>query len=503
MRIAVIGAGYVGLVSAACFAELGHEVICVDNDHVKIAALARGDVAIHERFLPVLLSRHLGKRLRFSTSPKESVGDCEAIFITVGTPESETGEADLSCVNAVACEIATMLRGSSVIIEKSTVPVSTCDSLRRVLSLSGAGADSFSVASNPEFLREGSAVTDFLYPDRIVIGVDDQHSACVLKAIYEPLTSGTYYDQEEAIALDGHTYNKAHMIVTTAKSAELIKHASNAFLAMKISFINAVATIAETVGADIGEVCSGIGADSRIGSKFLNAGIGFGGSCFPKDVQAFHAVANQCNYDFGLLTEVMRINAEQRLRFVKKVKIALWTLRGKRLAVLGLAFKGDTDDIRESPAVAIIRDLLKEGVKVQAYDPAAMPKAKDVLGNENVVYANDPYEAVNNCDALLILTEWKEFAHLDLDKIRLTLKHPIVIDGRNLYSTSSMSQAGLIYYSVGRAVAVPETSVGSQKGEVLPATILSPSILNPNHISLVASTLQPNLVNGRTTEFEG
>ena len=459
MRIAVIGSGYVGVVSAACFAEIGHDVISVDNDGAKIAALERGEMPIHERFLPELLSRHRGGRLRFATSVKEAVTNSEAVFITVGTPQSKTGEADLSFVDAVAREIASAVQsshGSKVVIEKSTVPVSTCDALRQTLLLSDAHPGSFSVASNPEFLREGTAVTDFLYPDRIVVGVDDEFSSAVLMAIYQPLTSGSYYRQDTVIPFSGYAHKQAPLIVTNAKSAELIKHASNAFLAMKISFIDAVASIAESVGADIGQVCAGIGSDSRIGPKFLNAGIGYGGSCFPKDVQAFQVVASQCNYDFGLLTEVMRINAEQRQRFLKKVKSALWTLRGKRLAVLGLAFKEDTDDVRESPAIAIIQALLREGAHVQVYDPAAMPKAKDVLPSKDVVYANDPYEAAANCDALLILTEWKEFSNLDLHRIRLLLKHPIVIDGRNLYPTDRMTSAGLIYYSIGRAVGVPE-----------------------------------------------
>jgi UDPglucose 6-dehydrogenase len=459
MRIAVIGCGYVGLVSAACFAAIGHDVISVDNDGAKIAALERGEVPIHERFLPELLLRHRGERLRFSTSVKEAVTHSEAAFITVGTPQSETGDADLSFVDAVAREIASAVhgaQGSKVIVEKSTVPVSTCDSLRQTLLLGGAHPGSFSVASNPEFLREGTAVTDFLYPDRIVIGVDDELSSSVLRAIYQPLTSGDYYGHETAIPCNRYAHAKAPLIVTNAKSAELIKHASNAFLAMKISFINAVASIAESVGADIEQVCAGIGSDSRIGPKFLNAGIGYGGSCFPKDVQAFELVARQCNYDFTLLTEVRRINADQRLRFLKKVKSALWTLRGKRLAVLGLAFKGDTDDVRESPAIAITQALLREGAQVQVYDPAAMPKAKEELSGKNVVYANDPYEAVANCDALLILTEWEEFSNLDLRRIRLLLKHPIVIDGRNLYPTDRMTTAGLIYHSIGRAAGVPE-----------------------------------------------
>ena len=478
MRIAVIGSGYVGLVSAACFAEIGHEVISVDNDSAKIAALERGEVPIYEHILPELLSRHRGGRLRFSTSVKEAVNKSEAVFITVGTPQSESGEADLSFVDAVAREIASVVDGShgfKVIIEKSTVPVNTCDSLRQTLLLSGAHSGSFSVASNPEFLREGTAVTDFLYPDRIVIGVDDEFSSSVLKAIYQPLTSGGYYGREGVIPFSGYAHKQAPLIVTNAKSAELIKHASNAFLATKISFINAVANIAESVGADIGQVCAGIGSDSRIGPKFLNAGVGYGGSCFPKDVQAFQVVASQCNYDFGLLTEVMRINTDQRQRFLKKVKRALWTLRGKRLAVLGLAFKRDTDDVRESPAIAIIQSLLREGVQVQVYDPAAMPKAREILPRKDVCYACDPYEAAANCDALLILTEWKEFSILDLRRIRLLLKHPIIIDGRNLYPADQMTSAGLIYYSVGRVVGIPERmSLVSQpagSGLQLPSTI--------------------------------
>jgi UDPglucose 6-dehydrogenase len=456
MRIAVIGSGYVGLVSAVCFAEIGHEVISVDNDSAKIAALERGEVPIHERYLPELLQRHLGGRLRFSSSIAQAVQESQAIFITVGTPQSETGEADLSYVEAVAYEIASAIKSPKLVIEKSTVPVSTCESLRKTLLLNGAPSGLFSVASNPEFLREGTAVTDFLYPDRIVVGADDEFSASLLKAIYQPLTSGDYYSEPHAIPHSGHSHAKAPLILTTAKSAELIKHASNAFLAMKISFINAVANISEAVGADIQQVCAGIGSDSRIGPKFLNAGIGYGGSCFPKDVRAFHAVATQCGYDFGLLGEVTRINDEQRRRFVKSVRAALWTLRGKKLAVLGLAFKDGTDDIRESPAIGIIDALLKEGAYVRAYDPAAVSNAKKVLSSDRVSYAKDSYDAASGSDALLILTEWKEFASLDLPRLKKLLKYPIVIDGRNLYDPSVMASAGIIYHSIGRATGVPE-----------------------------------------------
>ncbi len=456
MRIAVIGSGYVGLVSAVCLAEIGHAVISVDNDAAKIAALERGEVPIHEGFLPQLLQRHLGGRLRFSSSIAQAVQESNAVFITVGTPQSETGEADLSFVEAVAYEIASAIDTPKLVIEKSTVPVSTCESLRKTLLLNGAPSGLFSVASNPEFLREGTAVTDFLCPDRIVIGADDQFSASLLQAIYQPLTSGDYYRQPHAIRHPSQPLAKAPLILTTAKSAELIKHASNAFLAMKISFINAVANISEAVGADIQQVCAGIGSDTRIGPKFLNAGIGYGGSCFPKDVRAFHAVATQCGYDFGLLGEVTRINDEQRRRFVKRVRTALWTLRGKQLGVLGLAFKDGTDDIRESPAIGIIDALLKEGARVRVYDPVAAANAKKVLPNDRVSYAKDSYDAAAGSDALLILTEWKEFAGLDLPRLHTALKYPIVIDGRNLYEPSRMASAGIIYHSIGRATAAPQ-----------------------------------------------
>lgn len=456
MRIAVVGSGYVGLVSAACFAEMGHHVVSVDNDSKKISALQRGEVPIHELHLPELLARHRGNRLQFSASLQDAVKDCDAIFITVGTPQSENGEADLSYVEAVAHEMASALHSQKLVVEKSTVPVRTCEWLRKSLHLNGAKPGSFSVASNPEFLREGTAVTDFLYPDRIVIGVDDAFSASLLQAIYAPLVDGSYYSLPSRIPPPGPVPEKARLIVANAKSAELIKHASNAFLAMKISFINAVANISESVGADIDQVCQGIGSDSRIGPKFLNAGVGYGGSCFPKDVQAFHVVAEQCGYDFGLLSEVMKINNDQRIRFLKKVRGALWNLRGKQLGVLGLAFKGDTDDVRESPAIAIIRALHKEGARVRVYDPAAMERAAEILASDAVDYATDAYDAAAQSDALLILTEWKEFAALDLGRVRSLLRYPIVIDGRNLYKPDQMAVAGLLYHSIGRASVVPD-----------------------------------------------
>jgi len=479
MRIAVVGSGYVGLVSAACLAEIGHDVISIDNDPEKIAELDRGEVPIHEKHLPELLLRHRGKRLQFSTNLSESVRQADAIFITVGTPQCETGEADLSYVESVAREMASSLCERQLVVEKSTVPVNTCDSIRRTLLLNGAPPGAFSVASNPEFLREGTAVADFLYPDRIVVGADDDFSRTLLQRIYEPLASGSYYKQKGAVPPQNGGGSKTPMIVTSTKSAELIKHASNAFLAMKISFINAVANISECVGADIEQVCAGIGSDSRIGGKFLNAGIGYGGSCFPKDVQAFRMVAEQCHCDFGLLREVTKTNAEQRHRFVKKVQAAMWTLRGKNLAALGLAFKGETDDVRESPAIAIVNQLVREGASLRVYDPAAMRRADELLSKEGITFAMNPYDAAAGSDALLILTEWKEFAALDLARLRKVLRHPIIVDGRNLFDPRRVSRAGLIYYSIGRPVSTPDPSLlsASERGRAVMIHTVEPSFV--------------------------
>ena len=384
MRLSVIGSGYVGLVTAVCFAELGHDVTLYDSDPEKQRALQLGQSPIHERYVPELLKRHLGGKLMLSGSLPNSVDHSEAIFIAVGTPPTENGEADLSYVESVAREIATSIKDYKIVVGKSTVPVYTSEWVRRVMLLNGAPDNLFDVASNPEFLREGTAVTDFLYPDRIVIGTD--HPACEerLRKIYEPLVDGSYYQRPDAIPSPGSTVGPVRLIATTPKSAELIKYASNAFLAMKISFINAVATVCESVGADVDQVREGIGSDSRIGTRFLNPGLGYGGSCFPKDLSAYRAVARECGYDFRLLEEVMRINNEQRERFLRKVRNALWTLKGKRLGVLGLAFKGGTDDVRESPAISIVKSLIDEGCRIQAYDPAAAANARDILGSENI-----------------------------------------------------------------------------------------------------------------------
>ncbi|MGC1649947.1 MAG: UDP-glucose/GDP-mannose dehydrogenase family protein, partial [Candidatus Sulfotelmatobacter sp.] len=357
MRIAVVGSGYVGLVAGACFADLGHDVILVDNDQRKLAALRQGQVPIHENFLPELLGRHRGQGLTFSDDLKQAVALSSVIFVAVGTPPTESGEADLSYVESVAREISGGINGYKVVVEKSTVPVYTSEWVRRIILRNGTDQDLFDIASNPEFLREGTAVTDFLFPDRIVIGCDSDRAAEVLREVYAPLTNGGYYQRTDAIPQPDRASMPPPIIVTSTKSAELIKHASNAYLAMKISFINAVASVCESVGADVNQVVHGVGTDSRIGPRFLNPGIGYGGSCFPKDVMAFRAVARESGYDFRLLDEVMRINEDQRQRFLRKVHSALWTLRGKKLGVLGLAFKGGTDDIRESPALFLVQAL--------------------------------------------------------------------------------------------------------------------------------------------------
>lgn len=447
--IAVIGSGYVGLVTAACFAELGHTVVCVDSDADRIRGLQKGEVPIFEEWLPELLARHGGRRLQFTTSLSSALEESTAIFIAVGTPSAETGEADLSYVESVARDLARTATGYRLIVEKSTVPVYTCEWIRRIIAM-GSSRAHFDVVSNPEFLREGTAVRDFLQPDRIVVGADTDAAVRAMQEIYEPLTSGDYYKRPDAV-VSGNGQG-AELILTSTKSAEMIKHASNAFLAMKVSFVNAVASICEKVGADITEVARGMGADTRIGSRFLNPGIGYGGSCFPKDLKAFRNFAHEFGYEFRLLDEVMSINEDQCRRFLKKVRSAVWNLRGKRLAVLGVTFKGGTDDIRESPAIAIIRALLQERCTVSAYDPAGSEHAREILTSDAIEFVDDPYQAAQNADALLILTDWEEFCSLDLDRLRRALKEPIVVDGRNLFDPKKMAREGLLYYSVGRSM---------------------------------------------------
>jgi UDPglucose 6-dehydrogenase len=451
VSICVIGSGYVGLVAAVCFAEIGHQVTCVDNDEAKVKTLREGGVPIFEHHLPELLGKHREHGVTFTADLAGAVEKSEAIFIAVGTPQGDTGAADLSYVEAVVSEIARSIKGYKVIVEKSTVPVYTNEWIRRVLHRHGVEPQNFDVVSNPEFLREGTAVMDFLHPDRIVVGANTERSAEVLRRVYEPLTGGHYYAQPNALQGACSTQHPAKLLVTSAQSAEIIKHASNAFLALKISFINAVANLAETVDADIEDIAAGMGMDSRIGPKFLSAGLGYGGSCFPKDVAAFHWVAQQQGMDFQLLDQVAKINKTQKDVFFNKVRAALWTLPGKRLAALGLAFKGGTDDIRESPAIDVIKRLLEGGASITAYDPAAMERAKEVLPpTKKLSYAASIYEAAKDADAVLILTDWKEFAELDLTRLNQAIRFPIVIDGRNLYKPQEMLDHGFTYVSVGR-----------------------------------------------------
>lgn len=478
MRIAIVGSGYVGLVAAACLAELGHEVVCVDSDRTRIAALGRGEVPIHEEYLPELLKRHRGRGLAFTDDLPRAVRASSVVFIAVGTPTASTGETDLSYVEAVVREVAGEIDSSfKLVVEKSTVPVHTANWIRRIMLLNQAPHDGFAVAANPEFLREGSAVADFLYPDRIVIGSEEERATEILREVYEPLLSGRYAASPGAVPPPRQVRIPAPLLVTSTKSAEVIKHASNAFLAMKVSFVNAIANLCELVDADIVDVARGVGADSRIGEKFLRAGIGFGGSCFPKDVTAFRTLARDKGYEFRLLDEVARINREQQQRFLEKIRGALWTLKGKQIAALGLAYKGGTDDIRESPALSIIRALVQEKCRVTAYDPAAMERAREVLPVE-VRFAPDPYAAAAGADAAIILTDWKEFARLDLERLRQELRYPILIDGRNLYRPSHVAACGLTYVSVGRPEVGPD-DILRNRGEKTPQKLVSDPDPNP------------------------
>ncbi|MGC2209234.1 MAG: UDP-glucose/GDP-mannose dehydrogenase family protein [Candidatus Korobacteraceae bacterium] len=457
LTIAVIGSGYVGLIAAVCFAEIGHSVICVDNDREKVEALQSGEVPIYEDQLPELLARHRGRGLIFSTDLLAAARKAQVIFIAVGTPQSPTGEADLSYVEACVREIASELNEYKVVVEKSTVPVLTNQWISRTLRFNGARDENFDVISNPEFLREGTAIEDFLYPDRIVVGADTEPARALLRQVYQPLIDGSYYFRPDHLPGPRDLRAGVLYLETSAKSAELIKHASNAFLALKISFINAVSNICELVGTDVQEVAVGMGSDSRIGSRFLNAGIGYGGSCFPKDVRAFYKIAESIGYDFDLLRAVESINENQQLCFMKKLRSALWTLKGKHIGVLGLAFKGGTDDIRESPAISVVKSLLSEGCRVSAYDPAAMEKAHALLPSDECLrYASDEFDAARDAHALLVVTEWPQFAGIDLDRLHQVMRYPVILDGRNLYDPKQMAAAGFHYYSMGRPLAEPK-----------------------------------------------
>ena len=429
MDISIIGSGYVGLVTGACFAELGNRVICADNDIKKIACLKKGIIPIYEPGLEELVAHNVKrKRLRFSSSIKDAVKNSEIIFIAVGTPSLENGEADLTGIENVARNIAMNMTSYRLIVEKSTVPVETGEWLKRTISTYIKRKIEFDVASNPEFLREGQAINDFMHPDRIVIGVESRRAKEILTNLYKPLN--------------------APIVVTNIKSAELIKHACNAFLANKISFINAISRICDKVGADVKEVADGMGLDKRIGASFLNAGVGYGGSCFPKDVDAFIKISEKLGYDFALLKAVKNINEEQKDFILKKLKDVLWILKDKTIGVLGLSFKPNTDDIRNAPSLDLINALQTEGAKIKVYDPQAMEKAKGIL--RQVRFCQDPYEVCRGSDCLLIVTEWDEFKELDFAKVKKLLKRPFIVDGRNIYEPQKLKKQGFTYISIGR-----------------------------------------------------
>ncbi|HLF17959.1 MAG TPA: UDP-glucose/GDP-mannose dehydrogenase family protein [Candidatus Omnitrophota bacterium] len=436
MNIAIVGSGYVGLVTGVCLAHIGHHVICVDNDLEKVKKLQRGEVPIYEPGLEELLKKYLkNKRLRFSSSINEATKKSTVIFIAVGTPSKKSGEADLTYVENVAREIALNMDDYKLIVEKSTVPADTGKRVERTIKMNlhskfRKGKKvmlDFDVASNPEFLREGCAIHDFMNPDRVVIGVESKKAEKLLTEIYKPL--------------------KPKMVVTNINSAELIKHASNSFLATKISFINAIARICSNVGADVLKVAEGMGYDKRIGRAFLNAGIGYGGSCFPKDVDAFIRLSERSGYDFKLLKEVRAINEGQKESFVRLIEDKLWIIKGKTIGVLGLAFKPDTDDMRNAPSIDIVQALQNEGAHIRAYDPQAVHNAKKFL--KGVTYCGSPYELAKGCDCLLLLTEWGEFKELDFAKIAKSMKQLMIFDGRNFYHGRNLEKLGFEYHGIG------------------------------------------------------
>ncbi|MFC1520891.1 UDP-glucose dehydrogenase family protein [Elusimicrobiota bacterium] len=431
MNIGIIGAGYVGLVTGACFAHLGNKVFCVDNDEGKIKTLLKGQIPIYEPGLPEMLARLRKKgRITFSTDIASIAKKCKVIFICVGTPPRVDGSADLSAVEIVARTIAKNLKHYVVIVEKSTVPVETGERVRQVIELEKPRKVSFDVASNPEFLKEGTAIEDFLNPDRVVIGVSSEKAKKVLSDLYKPL--------------------KAPIMVTDIKSAELIKHASNSFLATKIAYANALSRICDRIGADVSKVTEGMGMDKRIGSAFLKAGIGSGGFCLPKDLDAFYHISRRIGYDFKMLQAVKEINDTQKDVVIQKLEEELWNLNGKTIAVLGLAFKPNTDDIRFAPSLDIIKSLLAFGVNIRTYDPIAAEKTKSEMGTKGIYYAKNAYDAVHNAHGLILATEWNEFKKLDFKKIKKTMALPIIIDGRNLWKPEDLQKLGFRYRSIGR-----------------------------------------------------
>jgi len=436
MDIAIVGSGYVGLVTGACFADVGHNVICVDNDEEKIKTLQAGRIPIYEPGLEEIVHRNVSAhRLHFSSSIREGVDKSRIIFIAVPTPPQPNGDVDLSFIEKVSREIADVLTDYRVIVDKSTVPVKTGERVAETIKRYNRHGAKFDVVSNPEFLREGCAIHDLMHPDRVVIGAQSQRAVDLMKKVYEPFM--------------------APVLVTGINSAELIKHAANSFLALKISYINAISAICDASGADVEKVADGIGMDRRIGRQFLNAGIGYGGSCFPKDVAAFIHISEQLGVPFSLLKEVQRINAGQKERFLKLIRDTLWVLREKKIAVWGLTFKPDTDDVRSSVAIELVDTMLREGAHVTVYDPKGMEKARELKAIADAKFAASALEAVDGAEALVIATEWNEFANVDLTALKKRMTTPIVFDGRNLLNPDTMGELGFHYHSIGRASIIP------------------------------------------------
>jgi UDPglucose 6-dehydrogenase len=435
MKITIIGAGYVGLVNAVGFAELGNEIMCIEKDSSKLNKLSQGISPIYEPGLTEMLQKHIKQnKIHFTDKIEDGIVFSDIIFLCVGTPQNDDGKADLSQVEEVAKEMAKNMKSYKLIIEKSTVPVNTHQWVKTVIKRYARKNIEFDIASNPEFLKEGSAIRDFMNPDRIVVGLEGERAKQIFKQIYKPFTD-----------------KKVPLIITTPAAAELIKHASNSFLATKISYINMVSALCEKVGADINMVAEGMGYDKRIGMDFLKAGIGYGGSCFPKDVKAFIKIAEEHGIDFNLLEEVEKINTTRRIKFVEKVDDILWIIKDKNIAVWGLAFKPNTDDIREAPAIDIVRELEKVGANLRLYDPKANENFKSIFSEkQNLKYFKDKYDALKDADALLIITEWDEFIKADLSRVKENMKLPIIIDGRNIFSAKIMKEKGFEYHSIGR-----------------------------------------------------
>jgi len=439
MNICVIGTGYVGLVTGVCLAEFGMNLICVDSDRDKIEFLKEGKVPIYEPGLEDLMKKNAKEgRLRFSTSVPEGVASSLVIFIAVGTPSRDDGSADLSAVEGVAREIAEHMDGYKVVVVKSTVPVGTCRRLKKLIQDHQARPTPFDIVSNPEFQREGSAVEDFLRPDRVTIGAESEQAVAILKDIYSALY-----------------LIETPLVITSLETAEMIKYAANAFLATKVTFINEIANLCEYAGADVHHVAKAMGLDGRIGKKFLHPGPGYGGSCFPKDTRALAQMGHERGYPLKLLRSVIEVNEEQRQRMVQKISLKVGDLKGKVIGVLGLSFKPNTDDIRESSAVTIIEGLLEKGARVKAFDPAAMDEARRVL--PGITYGKDAYDVAEGCDALVLVTEWNQFRRLDLQRIKSLLRKPVFIDLRNVYEPDQMKQLGFDYDCVGRVRIDPKT----------------------------------------------